>query len=176
MDTVIAHIDEFVGSLALLFTLLNTVRLVRGATQPVRKLPAALVVCGPTANATLMGAGHLFENSYHAVEKLFAGTYIYDFRQYSLFLMGVVMLVISLFTLRQLANWFIGIPGSERKAVQATLAIIAISSPTVAFTPIGILPTLVSIVSLLAHPFVMKNRPSSVSALVAEMSREEPIR
>ncbi|WP_080056358.1 hypothetical protein [Spirosoma aerolatum] len=176
MNTLIAHIDEFVVSLALLLTLLNTVRLVRGASLPVRRLPAALVVLGPTANATLMGAGHLFENSYHAVERLLAGTYTYNFRQYSLFLMGVVMLAISLYILRQLSNWFSGIPGSERKAVQATLAIVAVSAPTIAFTPIGILPTLVSFVSLLAHPFVMKNRPSSVSALATEMRMEEPIR
>ncbi|GAB4025802.1 hypothetical protein [Spirosoma gilvum] len=177
MDTILAYIDQIVLSLCLILTAFNTVRLVRGATVPLRTVPAALVVFGPTANATLMGAGHLFENSYHAAEKLYAGTYTFDFRQYSLFLMGGVLIFLSLYTLRQLADWFSGIPGSQRKAVQATLAIIVVTAPTFAFTPIGILPTLVSVISLLALPFVKKPRIVSIPTLATAsvISTNEPI-
>ena len=176
MDILLTYIDQVVLGLGLSLTVVNTIRFVRRAAIPVRRVPALLAIFGPTANATLMGAGHLLENCYRAAEKLYAGTYIFDFRQYSLFLMGSVLLFLSLYTLRQLADWFNREPGSQRKAVWSTLAIIAVSAPTFAFTPIGILPTLVSVISLLALPFVRKARHESTSPLaIANMHTGETI-
>ncbi len=152
------YIDQTVLALCFILTLVNTVRMVRRATVPLRKVPAYFVVFGATAIATFMGFGHLFEISYHAVERALAGTFVYDFRFYSLILMGMLLLALSVRMLSAIDDWFRGAPNGRRRVIQTALLIVAVSAPTGVFTPIGYVPGVACAITLLALPFVMKRR------------------
>jgi hypothetical protein len=156
------HIDEIVLILCLLFTFINTIRLVRRATVSVRKVPAYFVVFGATAIATFIGGGHLFEISYRAIERAINGTFVYDYRFYSLILMGMVLLSLSIRMLREIGAWFRGIPGSQRSAIRTALLIIIISAPTGVFTPIGYVPSIGCAITLLFFPFAVRKRVADV--------------
>lgn len=160
------YIDQIVLTLCGIFTLINTIRLVWRATVPVRKIPAYFVVFGATSIATFLGAGHLFEISYRAIERAVAGTFIYDYRFYSLILMGIVLLSLSVRMLREIGNWFQGISGSQRRAMQTALLIVAVSAPTGVFTPIGYVPSIACAISLIFFPFVIKKSILASPAIV----------
>ncbi len=155
------YIDQIVLALCAIFTFINTVRLVRNATVPVRKVPAYFVVFGATAIATFLGAGHLFEISYRAVERAMAGTFVYDFRFYSLILMGMLLLSLSVRMLGEIRDWFRGVSGSQGRAIKTALLIVLISAPTGVFTPIGYVPTIGCVISLLFFPFAVKKSVSN---------------
>ncbi|UFH54293.1 hypothetical protein [Spirosoma sp. KNUC1025] len=166
------HIDQIVLTLCVVFTLVNTARLVRRATVRVRKIPAYFVVFGATSIATFMGGGHLFEISYRAIERAMTGTFVYDYRFYSLILMGMVLLTLSIRMLNEISDWFRGVSGSQRKAFLTALIIVAVSAPTGVFTPIGYVPAIACAISLPFFPFVIRkpiapirvNRPSEWAA------------
>ncbi|CAN5357146.1 hypothetical protein BH09BAC4_BH09BAC4_20350 [soil metagenome] len=158
------YIDVTVLALCFVFTLINTVRMVRKATASVRKVPAFFAVFGATSIATFIGAGHLFEISYHALERLIDKTFVYDFRFYSLILMGVVLLSLGVYMIGQIGAWFRGVPGSQRRIIGVALVIVAVSLPTVVFTPIGYAPPLACVITLLAMPFVIKQKVGSQHA------------
>jgi len=150
------YIDHFVHFMCVVCTLLNTTRLVRRATVPLRRVPAFFVVFGATTVATFMGFGHLFEISFHSLERAATGTFVYDFRFYSLILMGVVLLSLSVGMLRAIENWFKAVPGSRQAIYRFALQIIALSAPMFFFTPIAAAPVMACLITLMAMPFAIK--------------------
>jgi hypothetical protein len=155
------YIDQMVLTLCTVFTLFNTIWLVRRATVPVRKVPAYFVVFGATSIATFMGAGHLFEISYRAIERALADKFVYDFRFYALILMGMLLLNLSVQLLGEIDRWFQGAPGSQWKIIKTALLIVAVSAPTSVFTPIGYVPSIACFITLLCLPFAVKKLPAA---------------
>ncbi len=173
MKTFFNYIDHIVLALCFLFTFINTYRMVRGATVPVRIVPAYFLVFGATAIATFLGFGHLFEISYHAMERAMAGKFVYDFRFYSLILMGMVMLTLSVYLLRYIADFLQGTPGSVRNIVRTVLFIVVASAPAGFLTPIALMPTMGCAISMLALPFVIKqNVTPNVPATERSVSQQ----
>lgn len=152
------YIDLAVLVLCFVFTVLTSLRYLRTARLPLRLVPAFFALFGATAVATFIGAGHLFEISYHAFERLAAGTFKFDFRFYALIQMGLVILALSGYMVGQIGAWFRGEVGAQRNAVRVALVLMAFTLPTVAFTPIGAVPTIGCVISLLTFPFVVKKR------------------
>ncbi|GAB4034943.1 hypothetical protein GCM10028774_22970 [Spirosoma jeollabukense] len=149
--------------------------MVRKAKAPLRKLPAFFAVFGATSIATFMGAGHLLEISYHALERLIDKTFVYDFRFYSLILMGVVLLSLGVYMIGQIGAWFRGVSGSRRRIIGVALVIVAVSLPTVIFSPIGYMPSIACAITLLAMPFVMKrHRVSQAAGNIVDSSVSHP--
>jgi hypothetical protein len=85
-----------------------------------------------------------------------AGTFVYDYKFYSLMLMGVVFLSISLYMLQQAKEWCAGDKQGKINFIKAAITISVLSAPTAFFTPIGLLPTMVCVISLIALPFTIK--------------------
>ena len=156
MNTYFQYIDHVVLVLCFIITLINTVQMVRRASVPVRKVPAYFLVFGATAIATFMGFGHLFEISYHAVERAVAGTFVYDFRFYSLILMGMLLLTLSVYLLGYIKEFLKGVQGSRGNIIRTIVFIVAVSAPAGFFTPIAYMPSIACTISMLALPFVIK--------------------
>ena len=172
----LTYIDQMVLGLCAIFTFINTIRLVRSATVPVRKVPAYFVVFGATAIATFLGAGHLFEISYSAIKRALAGTFVYDFRFYSLILMGMLLLSLSVQMLNHIRDWFRGVPESRISAIKTALLIVLISAPTGVFTPIGYVPTIACAISLLSLPFAVKKSATDRQETDGNTGQTEMIR
>jgi hypothetical protein len=156
MNAYLQNIDQIVLALCFVFTFVNTYRMVRQATVPLRKVPAYLLVFGATAIATFLGFGHLFEISYHAIERAAAGTFEYNFRFYSLMLMGMVLLTLSVYLLNYIGDLFRAVPGSLRNIIRTVLFIVVASAPAGFFTPIAYVPSIACTISMLALPFAIK--------------------
>ncbi|GAA4470595.1 hypothetical protein GCM10023189_59500 [Nibrella saemangeumensis] len=150
------YIDLAVLALCFVFTIINMIRMVRQAAVPVRIVPAILLVFGATAIASFLGFGHLFEISFHAVERMITGTFTFDFRFYSLILLGMVLLSLSVRMLRQITGLFQGVPGSQMAIIKTMVLIVVVSAPTGAFSPIGFVPSIACAISLLGLPFALK--------------------
>lgn len=171
MNTYFHYIDQVVLALCFVFTLVNTHRMVRRATVSLRRVPAYFAVFGATAIATFLGFGHLFEISYHAVERVVAGTFAFDFRFYSLLLMGMLLLTLSVQMLNAIGAWFQGTGQEWRKVIKVALLIVAVSAPAIVFSPIAAVPSIGCGITLLAMPFVMKRRataPTGQTTLTTE--------
>lgn len=105
---------------------------------------------------SLSTLAHLGENAYHALERIVQGTFHFDFHFYSLMLMGVVFLGISGYMLWEVHLLCQGRSRAGRHIWWAALVLIVLSAPTFFFTPIGLLPTVACLVSMLGLRFVYK--------------------
>lgn len=149
------YIDQIVLLFCFVISYLKTIHFLRQSTVPIRKIPAFFVVFGPVSIATSMGLGHLFEISYHALERVLEKSFVFDFRLYSLILLGVVLLSLSVRMLGEIRDLFRGFP--RRQAIFKTAFwMIFLSAPTGFFTPIGYVPTAACLVTLVFLPFVIK--------------------
>jgi hypothetical protein len=158
-DFIAKYIDLTVLVLGFLGTLLFTLRLARGTRF--RRFPLFFVVYGAMLVSMAMVA-HIFENSYHAVERVIAGTFVYDFRFYSRILMGVVFLSITLYMLQQLRAWGAGDRSGMVNFIKAALVLVVLSLPTGLLTPIGYVPAIACAISLAGMPFAVKRRQSEL--------------
>ncbi len=157
------YIDLIVLVLCFVSTGIHSVRMVRKATVPVRRIPAFFLVFGAASIACFMGFGHLFEISFHAGEKMAAGTFEYNFRFYSLILMGLVLLSLSVRMLNDIRDWLQGKETTPKAIVKTVLLIVVLSAPTGTFTPIGYVPTVACVISMVFLPFTVKKRQRSAS-------------
>jgi hypothetical protein len=148
-------IDQVIIVLSVAFTWICTVRFSKQTILPVRRIPLFFLLFGPVAIATHM-CGHLGEISYRAVERMLLGTFTYDYRFYSLILMGIVFLSIGVYMVKQVKGWITGEVGAKKSFIKAALVLIFLSAPTFPFTPIGLLPTLACVISFAALPFLIK--------------------
>jgi hypothetical protein len=90
------------------------------------------------------------------MERVVAGKFVYDFRFYSLILMGMVLLTLSVYLLRYITDFLKGVPDSRPNIVRTMLFIVAASAPAGFLTPIALMPTMGCAISMLALPFVVK--------------------
>jgi hypothetical protein len=162
MDFLWNKIDLIVLSLCFVFTLLNTFRMVRAATEPIREVPAFFLIFGATSIVFFMGFGHLFEISYHAVENIMKGTFVFDFRFYSLILMGMLLLSLSVGMLQRIADRLNGKTTSSYPIFKSAILIVLISAPAGIFTPIAYVPAIACLISLLFLPLTVKKRVPEV--------------
>lgn len=122
-------------------------RYISGKVDHLRTIPLFLGWFGITTN--IMGmVGHLGEILFRAGQQLIAGTFVYNYHFYSLILMGVVFMGLSLLMLWQFRAWCLGYAQGKRHVMILAATLCVLSFPTFWFTPIGLLPTLSCIVSV----------------------------
>jgi hypothetical protein len=148
------YIDLVILAMAITFTAVFTGIFSKRSVLPVRKLPLFFLLFGATTVASSM-CGHLGEISYRAIVGVIAGTFKYDYKFYSLNLMGIVFLAISIYMLLQVKEWIMGDLKAKNSFVKAALVLIILSAPTFPLTPIGLLPTLACMISFAALPFTI---------------------
>jgi hypothetical protein len=110
---------------------------------------------------------HLFNSSYVIWERVQAKSFVYDFRTYSLYLMGLVIAYQSYQLLQQGLYKCRFVHSSNGPIYKTMLAIGFVSLPTVFFTPIGSLPAMACLISLLALVFLKKKNAIADQAIPA---------
>lgn len=155
MEQIFMYIDFIMLALAVILALVYTIKTVQQATAPLRKIPLFFVVFGASAIVAFM-FGHLFEIGTRAVQRVIEGNFVYDYRFYSLMLMGTVFITIGIYMLSQIKAWSLGDHQGKRNFLKAVFVLILLSAPTFPFTPIGLLPTTGCMISLAGLPFAVK--------------------
>lgn len=154
MEQLFMYIDFIILAFAVILALVYTVKTVKQAISPLRKIPLFFVVFGASAIVAFM-FGHLFEIGTRAIQRVIAGNFVYDYRFYSLMLMGVVFISIGIYMLSQIKAWSMGDSQGKRNFLRAVLVMILLSAPTFPLTPIGLLPTIGCLISLAGLPFAV---------------------
>jgi hypothetical protein len=126
---------------------------IRKSVFPLRAVPAFFMFFGPAVIFVHM-VFHTGNISYNTFQGIQLGTFTYNFRFYSLMLMGLVLIYSSATLLQRIKNFLVG--GSYASVLKAMLMIFVVSAPTIPFTPIGSLPVIACIITLVAMPFVRK--------------------
>lgn len=140
--------------LTLAFPLAMTIQFKRKAQKKLRAVPAYFLLFGPAGIMTFIFF-HLFENSYHAVEGAIAGSFEYNFRFYSLILLGFVIAYIGILFFKACRGKCLQ-EEKSRACLLQMIAVLSVSVPLVPITPIAIVPSICCAVSLLALPFVSR--------------------
>lgn len=155
MSFVWEHLDAITAVLTLVLALAYWRQWLLRYKPPIRRLALFALVFGPTWVAVRMGA-HLLANLWQALERLMAHTFAYDFQFYSLMLMGVVFMGLSLRMLQQAQLLSQGRSRAARPFCHAAFALVALSSPTFFLTPVGLVPTLACAIAGLGLLFLYK--------------------
>lgn len=155
MHFLFQYIDHFVMGTAGLATVWYCRYAYTTFRPPIRLGALFALTLGPMLVALSMLA-HLAENLYYALERILQHSFHFDFRFYSLMLMGIVFLGISSYMLWQIWLLCRGRSRAGRQIWWAALVLSVLSAPTVVFTPIGLLPTLACVVSVVGLRFVYK--------------------
>jgi len=140
--------------LALTLPLAMTIQFKRKARKKLRAVPTYFLLFGPAGIMSFIFF-HLFENSYRAVEKTIAGSFDYNFRFYSLILLGFVIAYLGVLFYKACRSKCLG-EGKNRPCLLNMVAVLLVSVPLVPITPIAIVPSICCGVSLLALPFVRR--------------------
>lgn len=101
---------------------------------------------------------HCFRNGYNTVTVLMGGSTSLNFYYYSLQLFGGVLAYQSYLLLHQCKNHLAGEFRINSKLYRSMLIIIGTSLPTFIFTPIGIIPTAVLVITFICSLAVHKNK------------------
>ena len=142
-------------SLALAITF--TLRYKRKALRPLRALPLFFLLFGPIVIIVHMGF-HNFEILYRAVLAGINGKFTYSFRFYSLMLMGILVMWVSITFLRQSIGVYVWGAVAKKSLLKTAGLIALVTLPTIPLTPIGSLPLMACLINLVAASFVMKKK------------------
>jgi hypothetical protein len=150
-------VDLFAMVISIAISINFLLKIKSKAIRPLRSLVLFFVVFGPVVIAVHMSL-HIIEISYHAITNVFTGTFKYNFRFYSLQLMGALIFYLSI---RFLGAWryYLKTNTNRKQVLKAAGWIALISIPTIPFTPIGSLPTMACVISLVASIWVHKKQP-----------------
>lgn len=134
-----------------------TIKIVKSVPNSFKPLPLFFLIFGPMAIGVHMVAHQLFIN-YLVADKIFKGTFVYDFRFYSLDLMGILLAVLSFNMLRSCLHYFTGAGCSRKAWLFACAWIVLVAAPTIPFTFIGSLPVQAVVINLIASCFVRRKK------------------
>lgn len=140
---------------SILAAIVLTVITIRKSEIPLRRVAPFFMFFGPSAILVHMSC-HILKINYHAIENRRAGQFTYNFRFYSLMLMAVVLVYCNQLLLQRIKKFIEGNSSSE--VLKAIGMIVFVRLPTVPFTSIGSLPTMACIITLIALPFVKKQK------------------
>jgi hypothetical protein len=150
------YVDLAALILSFALAIFHTISSTKTSILKIRPVAVFFMLFGPCAIIVHMSA-HVIEISYNAIVNMVSGRFVYNFRFYSLMLMGVVVIGCSVYFL-ELVKKYYNSKMSSRRLFKAALAITFLTAPTIPFTPIGSLPAMACIISLSALPFVRKKK------------------
>jgi hypothetical protein len=158
-------LELFGGPIALLSSITICIMLARrwkgDRAKSTRRHLAPVLYWGPVFLMACM-ALHVFQNGYNTITSVQAGKATFSFYHYSLQIFGAVLAYQSWLLLKQCRQHLGGTRRFNRKLYQSIALIVITTLPTVAFTPIGIVPTVVLgitfLVSLIVHRTAVKQK------------------
>lgn len=155
------YVDLTALALTVLLPFVITFRLKRKAGKLIRAVPVYFLVFGPAGILTFMFF-HLFENSYHAVENSLNGTFVYNFRFYSLILLGLVMGYTGIRFLNACFGKCLQADFCNRQYFLQVGCILCLTVPLIPIIPIAFVPVFLCGVSLAGFPFVRRKKRATV--------------
>ncbi len=149
--------DVIALSLAIILSITLTFLALKRSGDALRGSAVFFLFLGPAVIGFNM-AMHTLQVLYGAVEAITNGTFTYDFRFYSLLLIGSVLIYRSVSMLKQ--GWAKCMFRLQNMtAVYKNVIVVSIiSASTIPFTPIGALPVLACIITLISLRFAHKTR------------------
>lgn len=147
--------DLIAMAASILGAILLAVIFYKRSNGSLRAIPLFFVLFGPMAINVHM-ALHFVGVGIVASSKMAAGSFTYDFRFYSLLLMGGLLSVLGFQLVKQTRNWLLT---GKNNAGQRALTcgwLILVAAPTIPFTFIGSLPVQAVIIYVVAAQFVFK--------------------
>jgi len=143
------YVDVFALAASLVLAALLTMMVSRRTAAPLRLPAVFFLFFGPSAILIHMSC-HILQISYNAVLSSLDGEFVYNFRFYSLMLMAGVIIYLNQQLLVRLKVFLED--GYFGPVLRVMFRIVLVSAPTIAFTLIGLLPTVACIISLAALP------------------------
>jgi len=161
--------ERYADLTALLLTVLAPIAIAifakRKSKKKVRALPAYFLLFGPLGIVVFMFF-HLAENTYRALTEAVAGTFVYDFRFYSLIMLGIVLGGAGTALLNACVQKCFDKNTANSAVLKRMLLVAVISIPLIPIIVLGYLPLILSAISLLAMPFV--NRKTNTVHVLSE--------
>jgi hypothetical protein len=111
---------------------------------------------------------HLAENTYRALSEAIAGTFVYNFRFYSLIMLGIVLGGAGTALLNACIQKCFDKNAANSTVLKRMLLVAVISAPLIPIIVLGYVPLILSAISLLAMPFV--NRKTTTAPVLSEDS------
>lgn len=147
------YIDLMALALTLIVPLLITIQLKRKRGRTLRAAPLYLFVFGPSGILSFIFF-HLFENIYRGIIAFMAGTFQYNFRFYSLILLGVVVGYVGFRLLKACRRYCLNSEKPNRDYFIQFSLILLFTLPLIPIIPIAAVPLVCCVISLLGFPFV----------------------
>ena len=151
--------EQYADLTALIITLLLPIALTifikRRSGRSTRALAVYFLFFSPSGILAFMFF-HLAENSYHAVTGLMDGSFVYNFRFYSLLMFGLVLGSTGYTLLRCCLQKCAGETSANRPVFQCMLLVLLINIPLIPIIPLAYVPLILSGISLLALPFARR--------------------
>ena len=153
--------DKYADLTALALTLILplglTIYLKTKAQKKIRVLAVYFFVFGPLGILSFIFF-HLFENSYRAIVAAINGSFVYNFHFYALILLGFVVGYLGALYLKACYDKCLIGPKQNRSYFYKVLLLLLVTAPLIPITPIAAVPGICCLVSVLAFPFVCRNR------------------
>lgn len=162
------YVDFAALLLAVLVPLIFTIMFTRRAGKELRAVPAYLLFFGPAGILSFIFF-HLFENSYHAIDQSVKGTFTYNFRFYSLILLGLVIAYLALLFLKACSSICLEQRKTSLSFFTTLLLIVLVSAPLIPLIPIAAVPIFCCAISCLGFPFVRRKQRHSTMVIKKEM-------
>lgn len=152
-------VSKYIDLIALAFTVIMplfiTIQLKRKAGKKLRAVPVYFFVFGPSGILTFMFF-HLFENIYRAIGAYITGSFQYNFKFYSLILLGVVVSYLGIQFLKACCNKCLNGKRANRSYFSQLLLILLFTLPLIPIIPIAAVPLICCAISLLGFAFVRR--------------------
>lgn len=157
------YVDFTALILMALIPLLISVIIKRKRGKQVRAAAIYSLFFAPSAILILMFF-HLFENTYHAVDHALTGRFTYDFRFYSIILIGIVFAGIGIFFITACWQKCMNKTDQNRRIFLSITLIALVCLPLLPITPLSIVPVFCCFLSLPGVFFACRriNEPSAI--------------
>jgi hypothetical protein len=136
----------------------------RKSVFAIRTIPAVFMFFGPVTIIVHMFF-HIAYVGYGTIQSINNNSFTYTFKLYSLFLMAGILIYFSVKLMKRL-NQFL-VVGRYFEVIKTMIAIGVISAPVILLNPLGSLPVMVCIITLIAMRFVRR-----VNAVTEKLHKE----
>jgi hypothetical protein len=151
-----SYIDITAIITALVIALIFKIISLRNPNTKIWALPAFFTLFGPAIVIVFMSA-HLSENIYRAINAAMNGTFVYDFRYYSILLLGTLIVASGVMYLNA-AKQYISRRTSAKKVLFYIALIVVVTAPLIPIVSIAAVPSIACAISLAGLPFVHRGK------------------
>lgn len=160
------YVDLTAAFFALVLPLLFTIKSKRATGKKTRAIPTYFLFFGPGAALALIFF-HLMQISYQAISGALVSKFVYDFRFYSLILLGLAVGCNALLLIKACYGRCYEKTGAAKTYAWGIALFLALTLPLIPLTPIASVPSVAIVLSVIAFAFVNRKKLPIVSVVAA---------